>query len=497
MEIFALIIALFGVFITGKNIDEYKSKLLENKYIYFQFLLIALSLIFLFRAIPYINNDIPLGYDTGLYKFAIEHGIEKTNPWILYSVEPGFLYLMHFIDIFLPINFILIWLFILFNVLLGFSIYLVTKEYYGKTAGLIAVFIYSLSIVQFKVFELMYYKNIIALSMMMFAFYFLKKESKYSKYYFITMGVLIGVIHRPTFYIFGLSYLIYSFSSPYTNTKNNRKKYDFNLLKSNVISGIIILVISLIPYLGDFRPAIFNMIDPVISSISSPGESPGTFISFFSYQFTTLAYLPFAIIGLFYSLRHKDFNIMLIMTIILGAIVYFQLFFFNRFIIFLDIGLIILASIGVICMINERKKTGTFIVIILFVAMAYSMLIYSTNSKPLIDKDELSAIEKLNDIPKNSYVLTTSSYYGPWVQGYGASRVITPGFLDIDFHNKEQWNNFWRSKNKEEIKSFVDSYPKPLYIFIGKRQSDNIAILDECVTLLHEINDNKIYKYLC
>ena len=494
MEIFALIIAIFGIFIIGKNIDDYKSELLENKYIHIQLLLIALSLIFLLRAVPYINNDIPLGYDTGLYKYAIENGLKNLNPWIISSVEPGFLYIMAFINNILPINFILIWLFILFNVLLGFSIYLVTKEYYNKTAGLIAIFIYALSIVQFKVFELMYYKNIIALSLMMFAFYFLKKEIKYSNYYFIVLGVLIGVIHRPTFYIFGLSYFIYSFSSPYNIDK---KKYDIKLLKNNIISGVIILVLALIPYLGDFRPAILNMIDPVVSSITSPGESPGTFINFFTYQFTTLAYIPFALLGLFYSIRKKDFNIIFIMSIILGVIVYFQLFFFNRFIIFLDIGLIILASIGAITIINEKKKLGVALLILLLIAMSYSALNYSIKAKPLVDKDELDIIEKLNSIPTNSYVLSTSSYYGPWVQGYGASNVITPGFLDIDFHNRNEWNSFWKSKDKEEIKAFVSSYPKPLYIFIGKRQNDNIAVLDECVLLLYENENNKIYKYTC
>ena len=56
---------------------------------------IALAFIIVFRAIPYVDNSIPIGYDAGLYKYGIEYGLKNLDNWILSGgMEPGFLYLV-------------------------------------------------------------------------------------------------------------------------------------------------------------------------------------------------------------------------------------------------------------------------------------------------------------------------------------------------------------------------------------------------------------------
>ncbi len=62
-EIFALILAVLGVFII-KSGSDFKIKPI--------ILIFPVVLIIMFRIIPYLRNSVPLGYDPGIYKYIIE-----------------------------------------------------------------------------------------------------------------------------------------------------------------------------------------------------------------------------------------------------------------------------------------------------------------------------------------------------------------------------------------------------------------------------------------
>ena len=123
------------------------------------FLVLAFLLIFLTRAIPYISNDIPIGYDAGIYKYSIENKIDAD--WEKSTFEPVFNLLMKTLNLIFPSTFILIFFLILFELLTGFSIYITVKEYFDKNTAILSTLLYSLSIVQFKAFTFLYYKNMI------------------------------------------------------------------------------------------------------------------------------------------------------------------------------------------------------------------------------------------------------------------------------------------------------------------------------------------------
>lgn len=494
-EILALILAIFGIFILY---SKEETSFLINKKLHIILFILAIALIIIFRIIPFLNNSIPLGYDSGIYKYGIEHGLSNLDKFVVQGTfEPGFLYFMKLPTLIFSSHFILTYLLIGFCVLLGISIYLVSKEFFNKETGLIALLIYSLSIIQFKTFAMMYYKNIIALAVMLFSLFFLAKyensKKKINIILFIILAGVLGGLHRPTFYIFGLSYFAYAFISPYQD-----KKYDFKTLFFNVLIGVIILGIAISMYFGKFMPQVTNMIEPTLEGFTSPGEAPGTFISFVSYQFLTLAYLAFAIIGGLLLLRKKKFNnILLIWLIINACIVYFQFFFFNRFIIHLDIVLLIFASLGFVSLINNKKKLGIIVLLIMLVSAGFLVAKESINAKPHIDKTELIAIEYLQNTPQESYVMATSSKYSPFVLGYSNRKTIAPGLFDYDKHNRAEWTSFWSAKNITDIKVFMDIYEKPLYVFIGKKQNNNLKNYTECFKTFYEQDNNYVYEYVC
>lgn len=531
-EIFALILSVFGIAIISKsditNFNKHKHLKHLNKKLHYGFFILASIFIFVFRAIPYFHNKVPLGYDTGIYKYAIEHGLKNLDSWILQGTEPGFLYLMSLLKLIFSSQFILTWLFILFFVLLGLGVYLVSKEYFNKLAGLIALLLFALSLIQFKLFTYMYYKNVIGLCLMLFSIYFLKKaddnkknkeepekNKKYYRWLFIVLAGLTGAVHRPTFYILCISYFFYSFVSPINfsdnkiNNKNNKTdnntifkhsnknklSYSISILLKNVISGIIILVIFSVFYLGKFKVAVLSMFEPVLNAFFQPGESPGTFISFFSYQFSSLAYLPFALLGLFCLTKKRKFNMLFFLAVVTAIIVYFKFFFFNRFIIHLDIALLILASLGFCILIKNKKKFGIAIVVLLLFSSCVVVFNEARKTNPLVSEQELEVIMSMQNLD-SEYVMCTSSYYSPWLQGYSGKKVIAPGLFDYDNHSKAEWFDFWTTQELGEIKQFLDIYPKPLYIFIGEKQKDNLDSY-ECFENIYKQGDSKIYKFNC
>lgn len=462
LNVLALVIGVFALWDKSKDICFGK----YSKY----FLFGLLVFIFITRIIPYFGNDIPLGYDAGIYKYLFDNGLSASDNWI-YSgptMELGFRILMLPFS-FLPTNFQLTYLLGFFSVILGLSIYVVTKKYYGSDKALLALFIFSISTIQLKAFDFMYYKNIIAMSTALFAIAY-----KDNKKIFIPLMIVTGAVHRPTFFILGLSYAI-------TIIANFFKAKDIKILKNEVITGLIILAGTALFYLGPYWVAITQLIKPVATSV---GDSPGTFISFTSYQFSVLPYLPFAITGLILLLKKKDFNMITTWGLVSAIIVIFQFFFFNRFLIHLDIALIIFASVAI-------KKN--YALPILGVAGIILMLTVSTSLQPPINNEELSLIKELQNTPNGSYVMNTDKIYSPWVLAYSNRPTISPGLWDLNQHNQSQWKQFW---NGENIKGFMNEYPTPLYIFIGQKQHDNLEE-NECFQIWKENGKNKIYQYIC
>lgn len=475
-SIAGIIIAILGTVI----IKKYTYKSMHN-ILHYTFLALAILLLLVTRITPYINNSVPLGYDPGIYKYAAERGLENKDFWVRDSVEPGFLYLMEFFKIFLNTNQILIGLLIAFTLLLGIVIYLTTKEYYDKDTALIAIYLYAFSLIQFSAYWYMYYKNIIGLSLMLLAFLFLKKEQRIP---LIISGILLGAIHRPTFYIFGLTYAFYTMVKAFKDKK---------IFLDNVLNGIIMAVGAFLFYVPDFLPAITQLIAPVATSFIDPGQASGTFMNFFTYQYSILPYIIFAILGLIALIKLKEFNILFYYAIITSSSVIFQFFFFNRFIIHLDIAAIILAAIGFIQLINHNKKFGVIITVLLLLCAGVMVFKESINAKPLVDEQELSNIEYINTLEPDAYVLSTSSYYSPWLLGYSGRKVIAPGLFDYDTHTKDEWIVFWETEDIEEIKNFMKDYPKPLYVYSGIHQKNTVSKFPECFEQIKE----GIYKYIC
>jgi hypothetical protein len=475
-EIFAVILAVLGI--TTLSMAKEK-EIRMNKKLHYALFGLALILILVFRFIPYMDQSIPLGYDAGIYKYGIEQfkaqGLGVEN-WVKGAITPGFLYLTYFLSSIFLVKSLLTDLFILVCLILGVSIYFFAKEYFNKETALIALLLYAVSIIQFKVFTFMYYKNILALIALLWALYFLRKDKRI---WFIVFGALIGLFHRPTFFIFGLAYIFFSIKG--------YKKWRIHL-----VNGLAILALTAIGYIGFFEQAIFPLINPVLNSFIETGTAPGTFISFFQYQFSTLTYLPFAILGFFALAKNKKFNMLFFWALVTALIVYFQFFFFNRFIIHLDLALIVLAASGFYAIIQNKKKFGVVLLVVLLFSAGFVTFNEARNTTQGITQEQLVLIGELNNVEAGAYVMSVSSEYSPYVLGWGGRRTIAPGLFEENKWDEAGWQKFWITKDKRETIELMSIYEKPLYLFVGDKPFNNNCFEEYMIK-----GQNKLLRYAC
>lgn len=492
-EIFAVIIALIGAFALYHYEVEEKENM--KKWMHISLLVLGLVLIFVLRLIPYLHNSVPIGYDAGIYKYGLESFSGKgfgVDDWVKGSMSPGFLYLLvPLLKIGFSGEFLLIWVFIFFCLLLGFSIYLAARAYFGQRTAIIALLLYAVSSIQFKVFTYLYYKNVIALACLFFSIYFLDKYGRelaglkagwsWSRFWFIVFGVIVGVMHLPTFFIFGVAYVLFIL--------NNRKSF-----MKKFVDGFLILVISLIGYIGFWNEAIAPLIMPVAKSFVEPGTAPGTFISFFVYQFSTLYLLPFAILGFVHLFWQKKFNMVFFLTFVTGVIVYFQFFFFNRFIIHLDVFLILVAASAFSLIIANGKKLGTAILVFMMISSLWVTWSDAIKTKPLVGSQDFALIKMIDaNTEKSSRIIAISSEYSPWILAYSNRPTIAPGLFKENQWDQSKWEKFWNEVDEDETKDLMKVYSdKPVYLFVGTKSFNN-----PCFSEFLSKGSSKLLRYEC
>jgi len=352
-------------------------------------IIIPLLIILASRIIPFAFSENPLGYDTGIYKKTIENFSEalpslpqfsegawgRGESWGLY-LGTNLLSLMG-----LSGNQILYGYYILLSLLLALSIYVLVKRFFGESAAIIAVFIFALSITQFHTYWMLYYKNIAALFLMLTAFYLLAQKS----WLVIPIAGFLGGLHQPTFLIFGLAMAVHFIF-------NREKKY-------HLISGAGILAVAFSLYLHNLQ-AIFQFFSPDLQELIKtfgPGAGAGTFFDFGLYRQIITFYLPFALLGLLYLIRTRQFNYLFFYFIFNFVIVYFGLLFHNRFIIHLDIIVIVLAGAGASYILAKLLPSlaGKAAIAILLLGAVYIFGTVVLSTKPLISQEELTEIKSL------------------------------------------------------------------------------------------------------
>jgi len=476
-ELFALILGILGVLYV-KNRHEI--------HIPPWILIIPTIFMLITRISPYIKNNIPLGYDPGIYKYIFDiyfYNLPylplKLESWINVGYPPGlFIFgdLIHIAGV--SSTDIIKFGQIILQIMLIPAVYATTKNQFGKNAAIISTFLVSASLPQFMVFWHSYYKNMLGIILMLSSIYL------YDSKRYIPSAILagfLGGVHRPTFMILLTSILIHSIIT--------RRVMPF-------ITAIVATFISFIFYLNTYKNAIFQ----IIIQLTKAQIGGGTFLNIKIYESVAIGYLPFGILGfIYYIAKIKKISPISIWLILTTFIVYFKVIFYNRFIIHFDMAILIFASFGFSLLMKTNKRIGTIALILLVGSSAWMVYSKSSVAEPLISQSELKSIEYLKKTESNAFVISTSSHYSPWLLGYSNRKVIAPGLFEYDKWDIDEWKEFWNTDNSLKAVEMLSIYEKPLYIYVGKYSPVNIKKFDsECFNVFY--SDNKsttIYKLIC
>ena len=151
----------------------------------------------------------------------------------------------------------------------------------------------------------------------------------------------------------------------------------------------------------------------------------------------------------------------------------FQLLFFRRFLISLDIAVIVLAA-PAIATVTAAFRQHFLRLLVPAVAAGALLTIFAVDyadTEPLIQESELVEIERLDTVvPADAFVMATDSFYAPWILGYTDRRTIAPGLFEFNQWNRAEWNRFWRPRSPEDRYDLLDRYNRDIYLFVGEQQ---------------------------
>src|SRR3989338_8475145 len=488
------VIPLFAIPVLLKAAHEKKDALercfpAAKVVLIFSFLL-ALGL----RFLPYAHQDVPLGYDPGIYKYimdryasAIPSIPEYELPlWVRESHEQG-LFLAYdalsilgvSTDAFFRLAFPLI------TAALVFPIFLLARMYFGERAAAIAALLYALSFTQYVAYGLLYLKTAFWLLFLLIGMYAAEKK----RYVLLAASVGgLGIFHRPELALFTLALV------PYILLKRDWK------LVFACAAGAVLFLPFWIPRLDAYLSIANSAVDATVENLTSQvAIGTGTFIDFTAYQFVSLVYLPFMIIGMLYLLLRREFNLLFLAALLNGIWVFAQFFFFKRFIIPLDVFAVLLAACGAEATLMRNGAVGKAALALMLVVSAVFVYYALDSAKPLHSRAQISALEWIGANAEPAAFVLSTSYDAPWALGWSGRRVIAPGMFEWNLDDRQSWVEFLRSASAEDAREFLDKYNQTIYVYDSNNHGNafNLRKFEgQCFQNLSRIGAG-IYRYGC
>ncbi len=491
-------------------------------YDYILMIILVLSIIFwLYRFYPYLNSVVPLWYDPGLYRrMFIDYfssllyiNFESFTPRTRQAYPP-YIWLMWntFQIIWYNVDFMVTYLLAFFSFISSIFVYLILKKY-SKTTAYYWIILFCISIIQYESFFLNYFKQIIWIIFLLVSVYLLEKKK-----YLLVVPIIISMftINRPAgvyFVIMILFYVLYNYivwifkwnNVPLDKYPPKLANLVFSpLLRGNtggyltkiLLTVLFSWIISLLMYLPLFNELIWWLIKPLTTTFLVTWNS-GTFFSIENFIDYNWPIILLSFVWIYFKISKRELDFLSIWYIVWLLWVVLRLFFYSRFLIFLDLFIILLAAYGLWELFN-KKNIFSLIFILFFWIQSYNYINYLNEYwVPFIPKSEFEMMNKLDSIlPQNSMIMVTHKHYTSWLFWYTNKSIIAPWMLENDIWERSQWSKWWSSdwvKKCEMLKDFK-IYKKEIYIWVWVDQPTENFLGAKCLETIYENWANKVMR---
>lgn len=204
-------------------------------------------------------------------------------------------------------------------------------------------------------------------------------------------------------------------------------------------------------------------------------------------MYAILWYAPLAIFALV-KIQWQKYTLPIIFLGVNSGLVLLRVFFYQRFLVSIDLMLIVLAGISLTIIWELPKKIYKIGIIIFLLVFGWYSSSYILHKEPLLTNHEMDAIKQIK-ISGTARILTINPQYAPWLYGFTQQGIIAPGMFEHDLWNREKWDWFRIQATHSEQSVMLEEYQSaPLYIFVGE-QDGYFQIKLEQNPKMQKIND--------
>lgn len=489
-------------------------------YYYILIIILVLSIIFwLYRFYPYLYSDVPLWYDPWLYRRMFLDYFSSL-PYVDFAsftprtreAYPPYIWLLwNILNIIgYSADFIITFILAFFSFISSVFLYLILKKYSRNTA-FFWVIIFFISVIQYESFFLNYYKQILWIIFLLVSLYLLE-----NKKYLLSIPIIISMftVNRPAgvfFVIMLVFYVLYNYIVWIFKWKNvplikgektivHKLGGFVSVYNKNIVYILLTVlfsgIIALFMYLPLIDEQILSLIEPLTTTFLVSWSS-WTFFDIPDYINYNWPIIVLSFFGLYYKITKKDFDFVTIWYLVWLLWIVFRLFFYNRFLIFFDLFIILFAAYWLWELYN-KKKLFSSIFILFFCIQSYNYLGYlHYNWVAFIPKSEFEMMNKLDTLlPKDSMIMVTHRHYTPRLFWYTTKPIIAPWMFEYDLWEKSDWDKWLNSDWIEKCEMIKDYkiYNKEIYIWLWIDQIQENLTWANCFEMIYENAANKIMR---
>jgi len=244
----------------------------------------------------------------------------------------------------------------------------------------------------------------------------------------------------------------------------------------------------------------FNLVIDAVQNVASYDKHQSGLLVDFNFYFEKSYWIVLiGLYGLFTALKNnfRRYSVYLAALTALFVIIYFDLFFEDRYVFEFDLLLIPFVAYFIADLIStiKRKYQKVLAVLVLLTYFGFNYGYYFETTNPSLNQYEVWALNVITEANKADKVMTINTFYAPWLYGFSQKTVLAPGMFEPVF-NYEEWQNFLSANNAVEInilKGVYDEYGK-YYLYLGNRDTKfDLTSIKPKISTVFSVNGSELY----
>lgn len=428
---------------------------------------LALVIAWVVRVAQYAQSAVPLGYDYGFYRAAFDAYVAHNGvlagagpDWVHVQFLPGLPVLHAILEAAtgLSSHDHLAALYPLLAATLVLHVAVLADRLGGRVAGAMAALLTAASMAQFEAFLLLYEKNILALMLMALMVPALMDRR------WVWAGLFlagIALLHRPVLLV-----AVLVVAAIATRDLVRREWKPWAWFGGAALLGALVLALA---FPESVTALAASAVRTVLDALAGEQASGGTFMPSSTYIAFSAAVISLALIGALATRRRPELVPVIAVGVLVAANVFGQLIFHRRFIIMLDIFVIVLGAVGLARIGRVRAMAAPIVALVLLLpVIAVGVADPDPKFEVVTHEEEALILWADEHLPANATVLADNRH-GPAVFAMVDRDVLVPNLFDNP-HPSSFWDVFLHS-GQDDRHAMLEDFPGDVHVIVFDQQT--------------------------